>query len=960
MGKLHMKIKTFFVSLVTMLSLCLVGCNSGNTPVTPDPAVRYVTLNKTELTLKEGQKDKLEATVTADEGAQYTLSWSSSDSEVVSVDSSGNISAIKAGLAVIIAAAGEKNASCNVEVIGKDPEPEVTKYTISFDANGGTGKVADIEMEKGKYILPENPFNPPEGKEFKCWEVNGQEMNVGEVILITSNTVIKAIWRDIPVVLKNIVLSNVKTNYQLNDTFEKPTVTASYSNNTSKDVTNSATFTGYNLAQKGNQTVSVSYTEGEVSKTLKYQIYVKDPQDDVQTYTISFSPNGGTGTMSSLTVEEGEIDQPECLFTAPNGKVFDAWKIQGQENPLEQDAKINVTSDIVLVAIWKDNPKNLSSIAISNAKTEYTQNDVFVKPTVTATLLDGTTKDVSSSATFTGYDTSKVGQQTVTVSYTENDITKTTTYTITIKAPTQPSHRDGDTYANTEVTTKAVPNMDDEFILGMDASAVPSLENSGVKYYDFDGQEADVFEILSDNGINYIRVRIWNNPYDSNGNGYGGGNCDVDNAIAIGKRATQYSMKLLVDFHYSDFWADPAKQTAPKAWSSYTLEQKKTAIYEFTKDTLQEMKNENIDVGMVQVGNETNNGNMCGETGINNFIAMAKKGSAAVREVFPSALVAVHFANPLKYATHYVSWARSLKNNGLDYDVFGTSYYPYWHGTLDNLTTVMNNIASETGKKVMVMETSYAYTTDDTDFHGNSSPKDNQYTPHDISVQGQYDQINDVISTVKNSITNGIGVCYWEGTWISVGTTSWEINRKLWEANGSGWASSYSAEYDPDDAGKYYGGCAVDNQAFFSEKGNVLNSIKIFNRNSSEEGGDTPEPEQTYTLNISLTLTTTPTNAVSLIYSINGNTDYINTAGLSWHEMTKNGNTYTFDLSNIKEGDVVRYCFATWTDSGNLYLDGSNDWKAASYTMLAANKTLTCTATSFPADSSTCGVFEVE
>ena len=108
-----------------------------------------------------------------------------------------------------------------------------------------------------------------------------------------------------------------------------------------------------------------------------------------------------------------------------------------------------------------------------------------------------------------------------------------------------------------------VENMPEDFIMGMDASCVPALEDSGVKYYDHEGNEKDVYEILRDNGINYIRVRIWNDPYDKNGNGYGGGNCDVENAIEIGQRATKYGLKLLINFHYSDFWAAHESSRAP-------------------------------------------------------------------------------------------------------------------------------------------------------------------------------------------------------------------------------------------------------------------------------------------------------------------------------------------------------------------------------------------------------------
>ena len=93
-----------------------------------------------------------------------------------------------------------------------------------------------------------------------------------------------------------------------------------------------------------------------------------------------------------------------------------------------------------------------------------------------------------------------------------------------------------------------VENLTDDFILGMDASCVPALERSGVRYYDFDGKEQDVYKVLADNGVNYIRVRIWNNPFDADGNGFGGGNCDIDNAVEIGKRATANGMKLLVNW----------------------------------------------------------------------------------------------------------------------------------------------------------------------------------------------------------------------------------------------------------------------------------------------------------------------------------------------------------------------------------------------------------------------------
>ena len=377
-----------------------------------------------------------------------------------------------------------------------------------------------------------------------------------------------------------------------------------------------------------------------------------------------------------------------------------------------------------------------------------------------------------------------------------------------------------------------VENLPEDFIMGMDASCVPSLEASGVKYYDFDGTEKDVYQILSANGINYIRVRVWNDPYDTEGNGYGGGNCDIENAIAIGKRATQAGMKLLVNFHYSDFWADPGKQMTPKAWKSMNIDQKTEALYQYTKDCLQQLKDAGVDVGMVQIGNETN-GAMCGENssalgGWQRICQRMNAGAKAVREVCPDALVAVHFANPEK-ADSYVSYGKNLEYYQVDYDVFASSYYPYWHGTLDNLAAVLNNISQTYGKKVMVAETSYGYCAADTDFYGNTIGEGGSVVKdYPMTVQGQANLIHDVVDTVANKVTNGIGVFYWEGTWISVGTESWEANSAKWEKYGSGWASSYAAEYDPDDAGQWYGGCAVENQAFFNEKGQVLESLKVF------------------------------------------------------------------------------------------------------------------------------------
>lgn len=454
---------------------------------------------------------------------------------------------------------------------------------------------------------------------------------------------------------------------------------------------------------------------------------------------------------------------------------------------------------------------------------------------------------------------------------------------------------------------KKVDNYKDNFINGMDVSQVISLENSGVKYYNFDGEEEDVLKILSDNGINYIRVRVWNNPYDREGNGFGGGNCTIDTAVELGKRATKYGMKLLVDFHYSDFWADPSKQMCPRAWLGMTIDEKALALYQYTKESLQKLKDANVDVGMVQIGNETNNG-LAGETTWYNRTILMKKASEAIREVTPKAKIAVHFANPEK-AGSYQNYASKLNYYNLDYDIFASSYYPYWHGSLENLQTVLDEISDTYNKDTLVVETSYAYTTKDTDSFSNTiSDGGSVDKPYPYTIQGQASEIRDIIQTVCN-MKRGIGVFYWEGAWISVGD-NYEENLSKWEQYGSGWASSYSYIYDPEDAGKYYGGSAVDNQAFFDENGKALESLKVWSlcENGNEVARKADAIEDT-----------------NLIFDLNGEISFPTKVKAVMNDGSKEELDVTWeniDINTLKNGGVKKYSF-TGTAGGmiaNLYI----------------------------------------
>ncbi len=378
------------------------------------------------------------------------------------------------------------------------------------------------------------------------------------------------------------------------------------------------------------------------------------------------------------------------------------------------------------------------------------------------------------------------------------------------------------------IFVQKVEDLPDDFYMGMDASSVLAEENSGVKYYDFEGNEADPFKTMAEAGINYIRLRVWNDPYDSQGNGYGGGNNDVPTAIELGKRATEYGMKVCIDFHYSDFWADPKRQHAPKDWENLDVNEKCEALYNFTKDSLTEILDAGVDVGMVQIGNEINNG-MSGEKTAQNVTELLKSGSKAVREISDSYSkdieIVVHYAN-IDSKNEIEKKADTLEMTEVDYDILGLSYYPFWDGEFENTKEVIEHVKEKYGKKVMIAETSYCYTSRDGDGSDNSlKGTDDLVEGYPATVQGQANMVRDVIDTANSA--GASGVFYWEGTWIPVGDASSD-NSEIWEKYGSGWASSYASDYDPEDAGKYYGGCSWDNQAMFDFDGYPLESLKVF------------------------------------------------------------------------------------------------------------------------------------
>lgn len=391
--------------------------------------------------------------------------------------------------------------------------------------------------------------------------------------------------------------------------------------------------------------------------------------------------------------------------------------------------------------------------------------------------------------------------------------------------------------ADTEQTGYLNPDVP-EFMVGGDVSTLLALDNSGVKFYDFDGTERDALEIMRDAGVNTIRVRIWNDPYDENGNCYGAGICDVATGVEIGRRAAELGMAVAVDFHYSDYWADPGKQTAPKAWQGMTLEEKAQAIYDFTIDALGQFRDAGVYVSMVQMGNETT-GFFCGEKNWDNICVLLSASSRAIHDFDPTIRRAVHFSDPHRH--DYTDFAAKLEKGGVEYEIFGSSYYAFWHGTIENLQNQLRAVNEQFGKQVMVMETAWAFTYDEADATTNVVYEGREWldvSKYPISVEGQKQALIDVLEGAAQLGDICQGVLYWEPAWVPVrdltGLEGAEYDeayaacQQAWLTYGAGWANQCAADYDLS-VGDTYGGSQWECLALFDFGGNALDSLNAFN-----------------------------------------------------------------------------------------------------------------------------------
>ncbi len=243
-------------------------------------------------------------------------------------------------------------------------------------------------------------------------------------------------------------------------------------------------------------------------------------------------------------------------------------------------------------------------------------------------------------------------------------------------------------------------------IIGADISFLPQLEDRGMKFYDQDGQQKDALDILKEHGFNYIRLRIFNDPKGVNGYSPQKGFCDLAHTLQMAKRIKAAGMKFLLDFHYSDTWADPQKQYTPAAWGNLDFNQLKDSVYTYTKNVMQALKDQGAVPDMVQIGNEINHGMMWPDGAVNNLDSLANliyAGVKGAKEVNPSVIVMMHIALGGQNEEARFFTEQMLKRN-VPFDVIGLSYYPKWHGTPPDLKNNMTDLAKRYHKYVMVAE----------------------------------------------------------------------------------------------------------------------------------------------------------------------------------------------------------------------------------------------------------------
>lgn len=317
--------------------------------------------------------------------------------------------------------------------------------------------------------------------------------------------------------------------------------------------------------------------------------------------------------------------------------------------------------------------------------------------------------------------------------------------------------------SQTNVDQTPIPTIS-AFAKGADVGWLPQMEATGYKFYDTDGKQKDCLQLLKDRGINTIRLRVWVNPSNDKASGH----CSPAETVTMAVRAKKLGMRIMIDFHYSDSWADPGKQTKPAAWVNHTFLELQNDVYNHTFEVLNLLKAAGVTPEWVQVGNEIPGGMLWPDGKSSNFGQLAQllnKGYDAVKAVNTKIKVIVHVDEGNNNAKFRWFFDNATANN-VKYDVIGLSYYPFWikkdyTETIADLANNLNDMVARYNKEVMVVEVGGEYD----------------------KVQNTYEMLAATIKAVKNVPNNkGLGVIYWEPqgekSWSGYSLSAWQSDGK--------------------------------------------------------------------------------------------------------------------------------------------------------------------------------------
>ena len=326
-------------------------------------------------------------------------------------------------------------------------------------------------------------------------------------------------------------------------------------------------------------------------------------------------------------------------------------------------------------------------------------------------------------------------------------------------------------------------------ITGADVSHVTKNEDHGAVYRTAAGQRRDPFRLLADNGVNAIRLKVWVNPAD----GYN----DRADVLAQARRAKAAGQQLLIDFHYSDAWADPGKQNKPAAWAALSFAELKQAVYDHTYQVLHDLRAQGTPAAMAQVGNEINGGLLWPDGRWDNWdglAALLTAGSTAVTAASPGTKVVLHLAEGGNNGGHRW-WFDQATARNVPFDVIAVSHYLYWHGTAESLRANIVDLSARYGKDILVAETAYAFTTAEDDTTAQIFTADLATVGgYPATPRGQADAlrtIGDVVASVPGG--RGLGFVYWEPTWTAVTGAGWDPADP---ASGNGWENQALFDFD--------------------------------------------------------------------------------------------------------------------------------------------------------------------